>query len=509
MKSAVFILLLSMLVSENGHSNGLRTAALMLQEVCPATSHIHRANLFRSLTRKIGAVLNVDAVSIKTADNSNIPESMAHYLLDNYRKFGSDVFVTKDGKYHPIEDMPSGDKPFSGFGKHLAQQQHDDGHVFSLRQDGLYYGTYSADQARTIDEYYRFPLRLKGHPDDIHESYYQDLINDMTLLIKVEHVSGNSRTISKAAHRILKGEDLHLLKLLEVRDEVALYENDTLLDVFKSIYIESLKHRGLKDIPKLEEIDARIAKLGLQRSGGSRQHLTFNSHYTWDRTEIAHYLFGETEKLGADSIARLRIMANSDPKLQGVLDELLSVRGMNQTEFEQALTEVSSVFHMLDIDSSFPTRMPIMDKEQQVNKLLKEVAKRKNKVLHQYFDTVVFHWDGYFLTGRNYLDRIRFIEDLILAKKKNTPGRWTVRDALEELGIEVNEYRNYTSRIEGEASLDTLSSIATSIHANIKASAVKEFTNRFLKLHQDVAIVKDVKGAAKIKKIEVVGVEVE
>ena len=534
------------LTSMDIYAINMVVAMKQVQQLQSSIGHLNRARIFRSLQRKMSAILKVSELpGSRTSSNREVVDEIVDGLLDDssYSEMGGEVFFKPaSDMYHLIKDRPRGKDPFSGLEEHLVQQQRD-GLVFALHKDGFYFGTYRADEQAV--RYEKFPMQLTDEYSYVsNNAYYLDLRNDMSVLIKATSIDDSNRIgngfIDRSVMRLLGGrKDLDLFQLLKIRDSVA--HDDELLDIFKDLYFVSLKRSGLEDIPSLKEIDERIAALGLDKASGGNQYLTFRHPYGWSRMDFLRYLGVEREKLGADSIARLRIMSNDNSKLQSVLDKILwDNHRIRRANFEQALAEASNIFHMLDIDTKIPS---MGSNNNRINLFLTEVAKRKNnEVLHQYFDTIVLGWERNYQSGKAYLHRIHLIEDLVLAKSK-TSRQQTVRELLKELGISVDTYLDYTSNTrhhdfssfsevvaarlterkkysdsllvslhENAPALrveffDMLSNIATSIQNNFTPRVANKLTKRFLELHPDVAIIKEVKTTTRTK-VEVVGVEV-
>ena len=487
--------------------------------------------LYRSLSRKMLALTGSRHIE-------TIADIVGELLDQDYEEGGGVVFLNpNNGEYYLVKgELQQESDPFSQLAEYLAQQRLD-GLVFALSEDGFYSGMYK-DKQREI-RYNHHPMQLSQEDyfsfvsDD---AYYQDLRSDLLASIINIEKEGINSYFSVIKSKLVAGKDFNLFDLLKLRDSLATANaGDELFTLFEYFFIASLKRNGRESIPRLQDIEARVATLeATALSFSATRYLSFDHKFGWNHREFESYLLGNLENIGSDSIARLRLMENDLPHLRPVLDGILEeVYLVRRANFEQALVEVSRVFHMLDIDYAW-----IADRER-VNVLLSEVAKRKNKVLHQYFYNLVLRWDRILLSGQDFLQRIRFIEHMILQKRGAYQHQQTVRDSLEELGIHADVYLDYTSNLdriiilqELEAwevtdrerylitsriiyrynenarrieTIDMLSNIATAIQDNFTSSLANTLTSKFLSLHPDVAIVKkDVKDKAHKKKTEAV-----
>ena len=440
-----YLFLLSLLVllsslSRDATGTGLSTS-LILRLGKPGVDPLMRRLTYKSLNRKI--------LALTGTKHSEVIDAIVNDLLED----GGEVFFNPvNGDYHLIKDGAREDDPLGRLHEYLYEQ-HSDGFVFDLRRDIFYAGEYKSDQNDIV--YSHHPLQLSDNyvfvSDD---AYYQDLQAD--LLARIAAITNKTKTPSYhyfagIAKKISKEKNFNLLELLRLRDHIVDANDPILSDLFESFYYAVLERSGIEGDVQLSSIDERLAKLsaGTNSSFSSpRSYFTFRHQYTWNRVEFEHYLLDKAEKLGADSLARLRLMENDKPHLRPVLDEILAQYNTKRADFEQALVEVSRVFHLLDIDTPIPR-----SNQERVNKLLAEVAIRKNKVLQDYFNTLVVRSrdvsrssDAPAHSAYAFLQRIYLMEDMIALKKKTSQPQ-TVRKLLEELGIDVDVYIDYTSNI--------------------------------------------------------------
>lgn len=476
--------------------------------------------VYRSLSRKM--------LAFTGSRHSETIAVIVNALLDQYDggKGGVVFFNPTNGEYHLVKGEPQQEgEPFSHLEEYLVKQRLD-GLVFALSGEGFYSGMYKGDQHAI--RFTHYPMQF----DDEHffvsdAAYYQDLHSD--LLARIRSISrirnideeGAITYFSVIKQKLVSGRAFNLFDLLKLQDSIATLDNDDeLFAIFEYFYIESLKRNGVESIPSLQKIGTRVAALDAVTLFSARDYLNFRHRFGWNRGEFESYLLGDLGNLGSDSIARLRLMEGDRPHLRAVLDEILEMHRIDRADFEQALVEVSRVFHMLDIDTRIPT-----DDRERVDRFLTAVAKRKNKVLHQYFFALVLRWKNHFQSGQSFLLRIHFIENMILRKRATYPHQ-TVRKFLEELGIDVDVYLDYTSNLyhrfnkilaelEGERvissermnfvstqmhryvrgtrveTIDMLSNIVAAIRDNFTPSVAKVMFSKFLSLHPDVAIIKE------------------